>query len=545
MKLRELPYGNGTSFNPDKRCLPQTRVKFLGAIIDWVNNPNPFSHKVVILFGRAGTGKSSIAHEVAHWYNEMNCLTTSYFFVRGNPSGREPYRFFTTLARDLCRICPAFKASLGRVLNDNPQLAHVRSYTTIIESLLLNPIKDVCFVSPILIVIDALDENEDAVHQRLYANGNIIPFHAALSRCLSRLPSNFRILITSRAETELEQEFLESSFVCCLRMDDLELADGVDDDICTYIRSKLSGARVDETDIHELVKRAEGLFQWASVACDYIANPPPGLSSTQCIRRVLFPADGNRNLNPLDALYVTVLKRFDMDDHEIHNSFRSIMGLILSAYEPLSIVSLNAMYRHAAGVESRIQDVSVIVKHLGSLLSNVTISNSTFLISPLHTSFRDFLTDPNRSNKFYINLDDSHRQLAYAAFQVMQDILRFNICELETSYTLNEEISDLSDRIKKHIPWALSYSCRFWSEHLTHVSEFDAELSKSIEAFIRNKFLFWLEVLSLEGEMVVATAALTRLRTWLGQMRGNVSILKPPCHVVGLITKTNSEQWNP
>ena len=526
MKLRELPYGIDTRFNPDKSCLPQTRVKFLDAIIDWAINPDSsYSPKVLILFGQAGTGKSSIAHEVAHRYNEMNLLTTSYFFVRGNPSGREPYRFFTTLARDLCRIFPAFKAALGRVLNDTPQLAHVHTYTTLIESLLLNPLKGLYFVGPVLIVIDALDENEDVARRPLYAGGNVIPFHTALSQCLSKLPPNFRILITSRAETELEEDFPESSFVRCMRMDDPELADGVDDDICTYIHSKLNRAKVDEADIHELVKRAEGLFQWASVACDYVANPPPGLSSRRCIQRVLFPTDGKRNLNPLDALYVTVLERFDMDDQEICNSFRSIMGLVLTAYQPLSNISLDTMYRHAAGVESSItENVSVIVEHLGSLLSNVTVSNSTLPISPLHTSFRDFLTDPSRSNKFYVNLDDAHRQLAYAGFQVMRDMLRFNICEPETSYRLNEEVSDLSNRIEKHISSALWYSCRFWSEHLTRVSEFNVELFKCSEALMETNFLFWLEVLSLKGEMAVATTALLRLRTWLGQMQGNVSI---------------------
>src|SRR6266571_7757845 len=126
MKIRELLYGEGTEFDPNKRCLPQTRVKFLDYIVNWVNDPDPSSPRVLVLFGQAGTGKSSIAHEVAHRYTYMNRLTTSYFFVRGNPSGREPYRFFTTLARDLCKICPAFKVNLGRILDKKPELAHVR-----------------------------------------------------------------------------------------------------------------------------------------------------------------------------------------------------------------------------------------------------------------------------------------------------------------------------------------------------------------------------------------------------------------------------------
>jgi len=108
----------------------------------------------------------------------------------------------------------------------------------------------------------------------------------------------------------------------------------------------------------------------------------------------------------------------------------------------------------------------------------------------------------------------------------MQKILCFNICKLETSYHLNSDLLDLDRRIEEHIPSALSYSCRFWSEHLVHVSEFDADLLECIAILMKKKFLFWLEVLSLRGEMGTAAMALLRLRTWLGQMQHHVGVPK-------------------
>ena len=130
MKLCELPYREGTEFDQNKRCLPQTR---LDAIVQWINDPDPSSPKVLALFSQAGMGKSSIAHEIAHQCSCMNHLTTSYFFVRGNPSGREPYCFFTTLAQNLCCICPAFKAALGKIITEKPELAHIQNYTILVE----------------------------------------------------------------------------------------------------------------------------------------------------------------------------------------------------------------------------------------------------------------------------------------------------------------------------------------------------------------------------------------------------------------------------
>jgi len=151
----------GTGFNPGKRCLLGTRIAFIDTITKWVNNQDPSSPKVLLLFGQAGTGKSSIVHEIAHIFNREKLLTTSYCFVHGQPSSRESYRFFTTLASDLCNKYPAFKISLGNIISNNRALVNAQDYTTLFESLLINPLSNVRFVDPMVIVMDALDESED------------------------------------------------------------------------------------------------------------------------------------------------------------------------------------------------------------------------------------------------------------------------------------------------------------------------------------------------------------------------------------------------
>ena len=518
-RLRELPYGVGTKFDPEKGCLHDTRVQLLNHIIDWVNDPDPSLPVVLMLFGQAGTGKSTIAHEVARRFHDMGRLTTSYFFSRGNTFKRESYRFFTTLARDLSSSCPAYRASLGNVINNNPDLVYAQDYTTLFESLLREPLKDLRFVGPIFIILDALDESEDASNMDSYTPSNNTRFHGFLAKHLHELPSNFRILITSRQEAAIEGVFPESPLIHRIRMDDADLAGGVDDDILTYMETKLCEAGIDKDHFRRLVAKAEHLFQWASVACHYITHPPPGLDSKRCIQRVLSPTNTKKGLNPLDALYKTVLERFDMDDADIRDSFQSVMGQILCVFEPLSIDSLNTICRYAAdGVKSStMYDVALIVEHLGSLLSN-TASTSTLPIIPLHTSFRDFLTDAERSRKFHVNLNDAHSQLAYGTLRTMLELLDFNICKLTTSYSLNREVRDLNQRIKTYIPSALSYSCRFWADHLTHAPTFDNDTFECVLAVFEEKFLFWLEVLSVSGELAIATTALVSLRTWLSKI---------------------------
>src|SRR6266702_4036372 len=160
-KIREIPYGTGSRFTPEKGSLPGTRTAFLDFIVDWVDKPD--SERSLILFGQAGTGKSSIAHEIARRFDKLHRLTSSFIFLREEQSKHKAYHLFTTLARDLSDRYPSFKAALGEVIKDNSSLrVGTRDYPTLFRSLILEPLKDLHIVGPILVVIDALDESGDA-----------------------------------------------------------------------------------------------------------------------------------------------------------------------------------------------------------------------------------------------------------------------------------------------------------------------------------------------------------------------------------------------
>jgi len=516
MKLQKLPYGRGTDFDSERGCLPQTRVKILDEITNWVNDPS--SSRVLLLLGQAGTGKSSIAHEIARRFQRLDRLTTSYCFMRGNPSSRECYRFFTTLAYNLCNKYPSFKVSLCKVIDNNPGLVEMQAYGSLFESLLKDPIRDVCFVGPILVVVDALDESEDALSTQ---RRNTLAFHEFLATRLGELPPNFRILITSRPEPDLEEAFCDPSLARRMYMNDSMFTAGLDGDMLTYMRTKLRKAKgVVEDDIQKLVKKAEGNFQWAFVACSHISRPPSGLDSRHCVQRVLDSAAINPEMavNPLDELYTTILKRFNMKDRDVCDNFKSVMGQILGAFEPLSVDALDVFVSRMDGRYT----VSAIVENLGSLLNHVTPGESALPVSPLHTSFRDFLTDKTRSGVYYINLDNVHGSFALATLRTMQAQLRFNICKLETSYLFNSQFLDLKKRVEDNVLLALWYSCRYWGDHLARVSKPDPEVFESLQVFMRERFLFWLEVLSVRGEVAIAKSTLLLLQGWLNQTHDKV-----------------------
>src|SRR6266481_4735630 len=440
--IREIPYGFGSRFSPDKGCLLGTRVAFLDFIINWVNDPT--SERSLILFGQAGTGKSSIAHEITRLFGKAHRLTSSFIFIRREQSKSETYRFFTTLARDLADRYPSFKSALGEVVKDNTALrVGTRSYDTLFESLILEPLKDLPVVGPILVVIDALDESGDTTSRT--------GLHTFLAKNLIRLPSNFRVVITSRPEHAIVSALMPAPSVKIKYMDDPELAAETDKDISTFLRGRLPLDRFGGY-VEALTVKAEGLFQWAAVASELILDPPEDFdySGEKCVEHLLEPRTNRSGRDPLDDIYKTVLGGY-FKNQKARDLFRSVVGPLITSIEPLSIRSLITL-RHGTLDNDHDATVTGLLSHLGSLLSNVNSSDKNLPIIPLHTSFRDFVTNKDKSGDFYVDVRDAHRQLALYCLDLLLTSLNFTICDLETSYLANNDVEDLNSRVDQHIP---------------------------------------------------------------------------------------------
>ncbi|EGN94653.1 hypothetical protein SERLA73DRAFT_114096 [Serpula lacrymans var. lacrymans S7.3] len=101
-----------------------------------------------------------------------------------------------------------------------------------------------------------------------------------------------------------------------------------------------------------------------------------------------------------------------------------------------------------------------------------------------------------------------------ACMQIMQDPedgLRFNICGLQTSYLPNSDVEDMAMRIEKNIPDHLSYSSRYWGEHLAHAKAAlfgCTSLTGILRKFFDHDLLHWLEVMTLRYNAPTAQAVL-------------------------------------
>ncbi|PSR75085.1 hypothetical protein PHLCEN_2v9333, partial [Hermanssonia centrifuga] len=331
-----------------------------------------------------------------------------------------------------------------------------------------------------------------------------------LARRAKDFPPNLRILITSRAEFIIEIFRGRDNVV----IQDMGAVDSTLEDIRLYVRSCLifeplfNLPKIDEQCCEELATASQGLFQWASVACAQIARRTPGLAPSDIYEELVGSARGVSRTNLLDALYKDVLSRlFDTKDEMVMDRFRSVLGMICYSFEPFSMDSLVAMCQSYC-------DAALVLQFLGSLLSGVTSDTSHDPVRPIHTSFRDFLLDPRRSDIFFVDSNDAHQIFTMASLCVMNKELVFNICQLNSSWDWNYDVADLADRIKKHIPQHLSYSCRFWGQHLLTASSLDSQFVHPFNTFLSEKLLSWLEVMSLtKSDAIKIFDELARLKS--------------------------------
>jgi hypothetical protein len=95
--------------------------------------------------------------------------------------------------------------------------------------------------------------------------------------------------------------------------------------------------------------------------------------------------------------------------------------------------------------------------------------------------------------------------------------LKFNICGFPTSHAFNDDIPGIDKRMEK-ISSYLSYSCRFWAEHLQEIASEtkvdNGPLLQGLREFLYHRLLFWLEVMSLLGYVDVAATELALLAKW-------------------------------
>ena len=479
MQLENLPRARKALYNADvgdlnmltrEPCTPGTRVAILEHIYQWARDSSSNSPRIFWLTGDTGSGKSTIACTVAGHFDDeteneaQNILRASFFCSRQFEETRRQKYIIPTIVYQLAHQ----SRSYARALLGANKFRSVDVVSKQMKVLLVSPWQRSANdrppeFPPYLVVIDALDEIE---HQ-----GGSVFLRELLMMVDGGQLKGLKFLITSRPHPELASLCATFPFDAVCRLYEVP-TDTVKADIMVYLKDKLPNLR-DEPQLSDLAQKADGLFIYAATVVRYI-TPRPMMAKSEQIHLMgkLFGSTWamSSTASLTDALYQQVLQEaFSNLENELFHSRLSILHTLLCTEERVS-PSIAAALISDTGMK---EQASIVVRELHAVLH--TIEGRVFWY---HASFPDFMFTETGS-KFMIAGDIVNMSCDVAAhnavltrrcFDITMSNLRFNICNLPSSFLLDSEVPGLAHLVQKNVSDILTYCCRYWSQHLARVA---------------------------------------------------------------------------
>ena len=497
-------------------CLRGTRKDVLRQINTWLADEQ--DQRLFWLNGLAGTGKSTIAQTFAETSFSDGKLGASFFCSRDFEDRSNIQNIFPTLAFQLAYRYPEFRKELLPILRTNPEVGR-DSLCSQLEKLIIGPFKTTRI--PTLIIIDALDECKDEEPASAILS--------VLSRYIDQIPEA-KFFITGRPETRIRTGFrleLLRPITEVLKLHEVERS-SVDDDIKLFFKVRLGDIAKTRSDcdltedwpspydIDILCKKAAGLFIYAATVVKFIASPYDLPTERLTLIISLRHSTTHEGKSGIDLLYTKVLEQAfrdaDLDTQELYPRFKLVVGAVLLVFYPLSRKTLSELFKKC-GSPSRISNS---LRSLHSLL--LVPTSGAEPIRTFHKSFPDFLTDPGRckDERFFVNPPDHHIDILLSCLDLMKERLVENICNLDGHPTLSD-VDDLPARRERHIGSALEYACRFWTKHLALVPSSGPhikQVQELVDEFFTMHLLFWIEALSLTGNLNFGVYALHEVDQW-------------------------------
>jgi hypothetical protein len=203
----------------------------------------------------------------------------------------------------------------------------------------------------------------------------------------------------------------------------------------------------------------------------------------------------------LDLMYIKILnnclaERRKAEQKDFLKKVQRIVGSIMLLSEPMSAINLGSLlYGSYDAAKHHMDEV------LGPLQS-VIDSSPGALLAPLHLAFRDFLLSTKRCRKaprYGVKREQGHSMLLDCCLKAMGN-LREDICNLKRPGFRACDVP--AAQVDQNMPRYVQYACCWWMGHLGELNRgtrpgVALKDDGPIHDFLREKFLHWLEALSL------------------------------------------------
>ncbi|EXL69432.1 hypothetical protein FOPG_14612 [Fusarium oxysporum f. sp. conglutinans race 2 54008] len=346
-----------------------------------------------------------------------------------------------------------------------------------------------------IIIIDALDECTEGREKLI----------GYISQCSISCKAKWVISSRNWPEIESQLDATQSQVRLQLELNHASISNAV----LKFVDSKIDRLnstydRANRARIRKhLLDNANDTFLWVALVCQELGKPGVNnYHSSNILKR--FPA----GLNELYARMICDIKEQDM------GWCRAILAVIAVASRPLSLQELAAADKSLIEWVEDKKTLSSLVTSCGSLL---TIRENK--VYTVHQSVNDFLRDTPKI--LPSGIGQQHYSIFDCNMNAMHDRLHRNLYKLKDSCALIDEMHVLEGSSLTIV----GYACVYWVDHfcawlLTDDQHQNSLCYTMITKFLENKYLYWLEAMSLLRCTSEAIKAMQRLED---KLEGRVS----------------------
>jgi hypothetical protein len=494
----------------DKKRIEDTKGGLLADAYRWILQHSDFQqwlrdqqNPLLWIKGDPGKGKTmllcGIIDELSKSVNETVLL--SYFFCQATDSR---INNATAVLRGLIYL----------LINQRPSLvSHVRkkydqagkslfedantwaALSEIFTNILQDPSLDTTYL-----IIDALDECVADLPK-------LLGFIAQQLTVSSRV----KWIVSSRNWPEIEERLDRAGQKVKLCLELKLNAESISTAVSIYIQHKTEQLAVmkkyDEKTrlavLQYLVLNANDTFLWVALVCQSLESIPRWETRTQL---KAFPPG-------LDSLYQRMMEQIYQSNSA--NLYKEILASTAVVYRPVTLKELTSLVEMLEDMANDLESLAEIISHCRSFL---TVREG--IVYFVHQSAKEYLLTDTRAvnNIFPSGIGEAHHEILSRSLQILSKTLRrdmYSLCTL--GYPIEQVKQPEPD------PLAVSrYACIYWVDHLcdwksnSRIQESgDLQDGGTVEVFIRKKYLYWLEALSLHRSMSAGILSMAKLEASL------------------------------
>ncbi|KAH7382615.1 WD40-repeat-containing domain protein [Phaeosphaeria sp. MPI-PUGE-AT-0046c] len=499
----------------DKKRIEDTKGGLLTDSYRWILNNTTFQqwrqeqhNQLLWVKGNPGKGKTMLLCGIINELKDITPQTAllSYFFCQATDSRLNSA---TAVLRGLLYMLVYQQPELMSYVRKKYDHAgkglfeDINAWVVLAE-IFTEMLRDESISTTTCLIVDALDEC-------------VIDQPKLLSLIAKQSSASTRIkwIVSSRNWPVIEEQLRQAEHKTKLS---LELnADSVAAAVKIFIQQKVFQLaqekyytqEVQDVVLQHLESNANDTFLWVALVCQDLKTTPRWKTFDK--RRALeklaqFPPG-------LDSLYERMLQQIhDSDNAEI--CFR-ILAVAAVLYRPVTVVELTALVEPLEDFVDNLDLVREMIDLCGSFL---TMRDDTVYF--VHQSAKDFLLAEASNEVFPKGVKDIHQAIFSASVAALYTTLGRDM------YSLKSPACAVDNVILPQVdPLARSrYSCVYWIDHLydakptlpafnTTDHKCETQLTEVIYWFLKKKYLYWLEGLSLCNSIEQGVLSMAKLRS--------------------------------